>query len=582
MFKKEKRQGTLQYLMRSDITDRMEDDHRVRKYIIPKRILWKTNQEEAYVVNEKCLLEKRSGQITLNTGNACRMNNNGAQASLLIDFGMELHGGIEILSWNGGDGKRTRLRVRFGESAMEAMSELGENNSTNDHAIRDQETEVSFMGMSEVGNTGFRFVRIDLLDENSYVELKSIRAIFTYKDVKYKGSFRSNDELINQIWETGAYTVHLNMQNYLWDGIKRDRLVWIGDMHPETSTIQRVFGYDASVPKSLDLIRDETSLPGWMNAIPSYSMWWIIIHKDWYLQNGDFKYLKEQKDYLLSLLSYLKEYIFKDGTNTIPNPFIDWPSTGNKAAVDAGVHSLLILAMSAGSELCKELGEIDASETYAGVVETLRKHIPDHGNNKQAAALMVLSGLVDETEINRDILSVGGAKRISSFLGYYVLQARARAGDIKGSLDCIRDYWGGMLSLGATTFWEDFNIEWLENAAPIDEFPVGDQIDVHGTYGDHCYVKYRHSLCHGWASGPTAWLSEYVLGIKVLEAGCLTIEVKPQLGDLKWAEGSYPTPFGEVFVSHKLKKDESIQSYIQAPKKVNIICSTNAVVEVTN
>ena len=38
----------------------------------------------------------------------------------------------------------------------------------------------------------------------------------------------------------GAYTVHLNMQEYVWDGIKRDRLVWIGDMHPETSTIQAV------------------------------------------------------------------------------------------------------------------------------------------------------------------------------------------------------------------------------------------------------------------------------------------------------------------------------------------------------
>src|SRR5690625_1934743 len=121
------------------------------------------------------------------------------------------------------------------------------------------------------------------------------------------------------------------MQNYLWDGIKRDRLVWIGDMHPETSTIQRVFGYDDSVPKSLDLIRDETEIPGWMNNIPSYSMWWIIIHKDWYLQNGDLEYLKKQKEYLLSLLSFLNEFISEDGTNSTPTPFIDWPSSGNDA-----------------------------------------------------------------------------------------------------------------------------------------------------------------------------------------------------------------------------------------------------------
>lgn len=32
--------------------------------------------------------------------------------------------------------------------------------------------------------------------------------------------------------------------------------------------------------------------------------------------------------------------------------------------------------------------------------------------------------------------------------------------------------------------------------------------------GAWCYVGLRHSFCHGWASGPTAWLSRHVLGIE--------------------------------------------------------------------
>ena len=75
----------------------------------------------------------------------------------------------------------------------------------------------------------------------------------------------------------GAYTVHLNMQEYIWDGIKRDRLVWVGDMHPEVTTIKAVFGEDSSVDDSLDFIRKETPLPGWMNGMASYSMWYSII-----------------------------------------------------------------------------------------------------------------------------------------------------------------------------------------------------------------------------------------------------------------------------------------------------------------
>jgi hypothetical protein len=63
-----------------------------------------------------------------------------------------------------------------------------------------------------------------------------------------------------------------------------------------------------------------------------------------------------------------------------------------------------------------------------------------------------------------------------------------------------------MLDLGATTFWEDFDFAWTDNAARIDELVPAGKKDVHGGYGAYCYIGFRHSLCHGWASGPTAWL----------------------------------------------------------------------------
>ena len=85
------------------------------------------------------------------------------------------------------------------------------------------------------------------------------------------------------------------MQEYLWDGVKRDRLAWIGDMHPEISTIARVFGAVDVVPKSLNLIRNATEPTQWMNGIPSYTMWWVKIQRDWFYYTGDMRYLKEQK-----------------------------------------------------------------------------------------------------------------------------------------------------------------------------------------------------------------------------------------------------------------------------------------------
>ena len=86
-------------------------------------------------------------------------------------------------------------------------------------------------------------MRIDNLDPELPVELSQVGAVLQVRDIPQVGSFRCDDERLNRIWAVGAYTVHLNMQEYLWDGIKRDRLVWIGDMHPEVSTINACLLY---------------------------------------------------------------------------------------------------------------------------------------------------------------------------------------------------------------------------------------------------------------------------------------------------------------------------------------------------
>jgi len=127
-----------------------------------------------------------------------------------------------------------------------------------------------------------------------------------------------------------------------------------------------------------------------------------------------------------------------------------------------------------------------------------------------------------------------------------------------------------MLDLGATTFWEDFNLDWLPNAARIDELVPAGKKDIHGDFGAYCYKGFRHSLCHGWASGPTAWLSQHVLGVVPLEPGCKRVRITPALGDLLWAEGSYPTPHGPIRIRHERKPDGTIESKIEAPDGVQV------------
>jgi len=62
-----------------------------------------------------------------------------------------------------------------------------------------------------------------------------------------------------------------------------------------------------------------------------------------------------------------------------------------------------------------------------------------------------------------------------------------------------------------------------------------------------------------------------VLGVQPTDVGCKTVRVKPFLGDLKWAEGGFPTPSGVVSVRHEKQADGSIKSEIHAPDGVKVI-----------
>jgi alpha-L-rhamnosidase len=556
-------------------------DELSRYYITPTRIVWMSDSTGKYITDPQLLLNQGIGQTVMGKTSVCKLINKGNITSgIVLDFGKEIQGGIQI-TLSQGNRVTPKVRLRFGESVSETMSDVigdgttgKEGGATNHHSLRDFMVQIPGLGSQEVGREGFRFVRIDLADSNASIAIKEIRAVATMRDLPYLGSFKSNDTLLNKIWMTGAYTVHLNMQDYLWDGIKRDRLIWIGDMHPETMTISNVFGNNAIVPKSLDFVRDHTPLPGWMNGIPSYSMWWIIMQRDWYYFHGDKKYLLQQKPYLLTLLDALLKKVDANGDENLDGfRFLDWPSSENKPGVHAGLQAMMVIAFDKGAELCTIMGETKQATIYKAASSKMRLRVPDANHSKQAACLMALAGMIPAEKVNREVIAVNGVEHFSTYFGYYMLQAQAKAGAYETAINNIRQYWGGMLKLGATTFWEDFDLAEAANAAPIDNIVPPGKLDYHRNTGAYCFIGLRRSLCHGWASGPTSWLTENVLGIHVTEPGCRTIKLEPHLGDLAWAEGTFPTPYGIVKVKHVKLKSGKIQTTVSAPAQVRIIKS---------
>ncbi len=536
-------------------------DELSHKYFAPKKFILKDMVDGAAAVSKG-----GSFMQTLTSKSSCKLNTG---CTLLVDFGEELSGGVRLV-FHKNEGKK--IRLVFGESAAEALSEIGEDGAANDHAVRDTVLEVPAFGALEYGNCGFRFVRISALDEPIF--LTGLFARADYRDLEWRGSFESSDKRLNQIWNTAARTVHLNMQQMLLDGIKRDRLVWAGDMYPEAKCALALFGNTDCIKASLDFAKNTTPKNTWMNTFPSYSLWWVRIQYELYMQEGDKEYLTASIPTILDILSRFAKSIANDGSISGLDNFLDWSMYDNNSARDAAFNSLAIMAFEEGSFLCRALGGEDliaVADRLELYVKRLRKQ-KFWSINKQAVAMQVLSGQKNPADAVQ-MLSNDTAHNISVFYGYYVLLALSECAQTKHAIDTVKKYWGAMLDLGATTFFENFELSEVEGELPplkIDTPPTEGFKNIYAESGAHCYKGYRRSLAHGWASGPLPWISECILGVKILEPGCKKVAVNPSLSGLSWMRGSYPTPYGNIEIS-VTKADGDPIVEITAPSEVEIV-----------
>ena len=538
-----------------------DTDPRVRRYVLPTRIV----KTYGAVENAECLLNYRNRQIWLQDKDLMVMTTTAEEkAGILLDFGTEFHGGACItMRKKEGEG---RVRLCFGESVAEALSHIGERGACNDHSARDFEVTLENYSTNEYAATGYRFLYIELLSEG-FINVKGVQGIAVYRDYEYVGSFECDNPLLNRIYDTAAYTCHLCMQNELWDGIKRDRLVWIGDVAPELKTIKYVFGDVPDLYRALKASAEDAPMPLWINKHPTYSLWWLINLEEWCHYTGRAEYIEEQRDYIRDLTAQILDSVDDHGFFT-PDSFLDWPSKAYPEIARCGIRAVLLWAMEAASKLNRHLGYEALAAQCDGICELIKKSRHGAGHLKQVAAMLVLGDL--HTEECAKMLAENGAEGFSTFMSYYLLSAMAKCTSTEETLKALCEYYGAMLDLGATTFWEDFDLKWAENAFRIDELPVEGKSDVHGDNGNYCYKGFRHSLCHGWASGPVAFLTEHVLGVTVKGIGCSEIEITPHLGDLSFARGAIATPAGRVEILHEKNEDGSIKTTVNAPEGISV------------
>ena len=525
---------------------RREVKNRVETLFFPKRIV----KVFGGVTNPENLLGEKEIITTFNETRVTRFEKKPKERTfVLIDLGKEIHGSAKIVVTDA-NCPTAKFRLTFGESVSEALSSIGDKNATNDHSPRDFEVVLSRLSVVEYAQTGYRFLKIEMLSDDCWMNVKSVVGVCKTENFKRKGYIKTSDPLLDEIFETAVYTCFINMQDGLiWDGIKRDRLVWAGDLNSEILTSSYMYGTTVNIKNSLQILKDTTPNNVWMNGIPTYSAWWVLNLCDYYRLSGDEAYFAQNIGYVNQILADFDGCISENGemnfAKTGKSPglqfYLDWPSCETP---DAVFGTAMLISYTMQKLLNVGYMGIEAKRAKS-IIKKLQIHIKAPVTFKQVLAMQVLCGA--DKQKARAALEKDGAAGYTTFMSYALFTALFETGSNQ-VLNIIKEFYGGMLSRGATTFWEDFDVSWLEGSGRIDEEPKEGEKDIHGDYGNFCYRGLRHSLCHGWSCGVAAFMVEKLVGLEVLDPGFKRVRIKPNLCGLKHLKAKIPTPYGAILV----------------------------------
>lgn len=464
---------------------------------------------------------------------------------VMLDFGREVNGRLEFQSDSDSPAEVT---VQYGESLPEAI---------NEPYLGIDPVYIPAHGTAYGPKSAFRYAIVRFVGGRD-TQFKAIRLDGIAYPVKYQGSFESSDPELNKMWTIGAYTAHLCMQDDIWDAPKRDRNRWMGDLDVSGRTIDDVFGDHFLMQDTLSRLIGPAPVEHHVNRIPGYSAFWVTGEKEYYLHTGSMQQLESVHTRLVQLLNYMekdlnKQDLFSDLTRAWP--FVDWSPEMDSydaqtrmatqfeyyAAFKDGAYLLHILHDDANAQKMQE----EADALKAAAQEYMIDKQGSFGDRWQPNAYAVLSGVANKDQYaaiwENSLSDVGHVTYnpyfITPYYNFYVVTAMAKMGHRQAALNWIRQYWGGMVQEGATSFWEGYDPTWYKGP------------NFHASLQADEMSGYNVSLAHGWSSGVTPWLMTQILGIQPTSGGFATVNIRPDLISLKWAKGGEPTPHGILSVS---------------------------------
>ncbi|WP_123039602.1 amylo-alpha-1,6-glucosidase [Cohnella candidum] len=467
----------------------------------------------------------------------------------LLDFGRETFGYLRFHNLQGSG----KVRIYYGESEAEALSpdkcynldrfEAGAAAVRANDGIFTLEDAKAFRYVWIHADPGVSWDRVSMLYE--------------YVPVTYRSTFECSDPKLNEIYDMGLYTLHLNSREFYLDGIKRDRWVWSGDAY-QAFLMNYYSFFDLDVTRrTLIALRGKDPLTMHFNTILDYSLYWFVSLYDYYLYTGDFAFIRQYYDRAATLMDFILKQRNEEGMlEGRPQDwvFVDWADFKNNGAVST-IQILLARSLEAMSMFAGQMGEEEEAASYGMLAEELKEKtmrlfwddekggllhhrvdgVTQPTLTKHAGMFAMtfdyLTPEQRESVVRNVILNPDVPQIRTPYMRFHEMAVLCESGQHDLVREEMRSYWGGMIALGATTFWEEYDPALADDA----------HYDMYG-------VPFGKSLCHAWGAGPVYLFGKYYLGVKPLSPGYETFVVEPRLGGLEWMKGKLPLGPGDAEV----------------------------------
>ncbi|MEZ5414684.1 MAG: alpha-L-rhamnosidase C-terminal domain-containing protein [Opitutaceae bacterium] len=494
-------------------------------------------------------------------------------AHVTFDFGEELVGTVEFTAeTNAG----SRLEIIGGEDLEEAL--LLQDPFPPDHWYHQPHDHFTLTAgasrLATPGRRGFRFATF-VAHGPGEIRVSTVTAVLEHAPLQSIGRFACSDELLNRAWEISRRTLQLCLQGFYEDGVKRDGMLWIGDYRVEFLCAWPLFADTALARRSLRMMAACRRPDGALSAVAldagghlfpriaylgdlsvhgglhewvldNYCADFVCAVWEYVLHTGDLPLARELEPAFEGVLDYLARVSL---AQVVPGRgFItdnqpdgkDW--WGSRAALGFQLAAAFGDAAQLHERLgnpvratwCREMRAARLDETITAFGDPAGGQTRDESSDVatrswHAHAAAFLAGAIDAAQLRavyRQLQTDPSVRRpMAGFMEFYLLQAWMRAGLIEEALDEMRSYYGQMLRSGATTTWE--------------------LVDRREPGIDHIQPAGR-SHCHGWSAGPAQLLPAHVLGVTPTSPSYRTVDIRPALGGLGWAEGTVPTPHGPI------------------------------------